>query len=155
MGSYEIMFPYGKKKQLAYKKKRKNPKVSISESDNQKQCNDLLEAHQIKYLRIPDWVWGWLKHNAPVSVINELSGKFAGMPDNLPLIKLTDKYSLCLGLELKTEAGRLSTKQKRWQKEVGSIVSRSPDDNIEIVNEFMRDAEIIKGLISKNEEKKL
>ena len=143
--------PHSKQSQTAYKKKRKRPKVTIKEDAIQKQCDDLLIALRIKYLRIPDWVWKWLKENAPVSVISELSGKFAGMPDDLPLIKLTEKYSLCLGLELKTEAGKLSTKQKRWIKEVGGVVSRSPDDTIEIIDRFIKDADIIKNLISKNE----
>ena len=136
-----------KSDQLSYKKKRKRPKVTIKESALQKQCDDLLKALRIKYLRIPDYVWSWLKRKAPVEIITALSEAFAGMPDNITLTKISDRYALAMGLELKTEAGKLSGKQKKWIDRNGGVVSRSPDDTIKEVDEFIKVAEILKTLL--------
>lgn len=125
-----------KKKQLAYKQKRKNPKVTISESALQKQCDDTLDGYRIIYLRIPNWVWKWLKQNAPVSLMNYMSTRFAGMPDSIAIKPLKGKYNLALCLELKTEKGRLHGKQKRWAKELNVQISRSPEDTIKEIEEF-------------------
>ncbi len=139
---------YSKADQLSYKKKRKCPKVTIKESDLQKQCDDLLKNLRIKYLRIPDYVWKWLKQNAPVEIITALSESFAGMPDNVTLVKISDKYALAMGLEIKTEAGKLSGKQKKWIDREGGVVSRSTDDTIKEVDQFIKTAETIKTFLA-------
>ena len=132
-----------KSKQLAYRKKRKNPKVDINEDALQKQANDLLDWMHIGYYRIPDFVWLWLKNNAPIEVLRALSDCFAGkLPDNFCFEKLTDKYLIALPLELKTKTGRLHGKQKKYARDYNWQISRSPDETIEIVNQFKADAEL-------------
>lgn len=111
--------------------------LQCTESQLQKQCNDLLEAHRIKYLRIPDWLWTWIKLNAPEQVKKELSKLFAGMPDNMCIRKLDDKYNLLMALELKTAKGKVHGKQKTWAKEISVQISRTPDETIQKVNDFL------------------
>ena len=167
--------PLSKNKQLKHRKRKKSiPKVTIKEDAIQKQCNDMLDWNGIKYIRIEDYVWSglktiirelslsikhglsakktaWLLHLSQ-AILSALSDRFAGMDDIVAFIPVMDKYSLCLSLELKTEAGKQSTKQKRWNKQVSGRESRSPDQTIVIINEFIRDAEIIKKLIIKSQE---
>jgi ribosomal protein L44E len=111
--------------------------LKCTESQLQKQCNDLLDAHHIKYLRIPDWIWSWLKLNAPVQVVKELSGRFGGMPDNMCIRRINDKYNLLMAVELKIEKGKLHGKQKNWYKEIAVQISRTPEETIAKVNDFM------------------
>jgi hypothetical protein len=111
--------------------------LQCTEEQIQKQCDDLLAIHRIRYLRIPDWIWSWLKLNAPVQVVKELSDRFGGMPDNMCIRKLDDKYNFLLALELKTATGRLHGKQKTWEKEITVQISRSPDETIAKVNAFL------------------
>lgn len=125
---------YGRKARQA---KKHVIALQCTESQLQKQCNDLLDSLRVKYLRIPDWIWSWLKLNAPVQVVNELSERFGGMPDNMCVRKLNDKYNLLMALELKTAKGKLHGKQKTWEKEIAVQVSRTPDETIQKVNEFL------------------
>lgn len=140
----DLAFP--KHKQTAYRTKRKNPKVKISEDAIQKQCNDMLVALRIKYFRVPNYVWLWMKHNAPIEILKALTDSFKDMPDNVCLIKITDKYALCMPLELKTESGKLNKRQGDWIKYNGGVVSRSPDESIKLVDQFIKDAEKIKEI---------
>jgi len=143
-----------KSDQLAYKKKRKKPVLKITEKAIQKQANDLLDAHRIRYLRIEDWVWTWLngchvelngcggtvlKKNVPIEILTELTRRFGGMPDNVCLIP-AGKYCLALMMELKSAKGKIHGRQKHWP---AVQISRSPDETIEMVNQFIEDAEEI------------
>ena len=134
-----MQLKFSKAAQTAYKKKRKKPTLKITEKAIQKQANDLLNAHRIRYLRIEDWIWTWLRHNAPVQIVNELSERFGGMPDNVCLISVGN-YCLALMMELKSATGKQHGKQKHWP---AVQISRSPDETIEIVNQFIEDAEEI------------
>ncbi|MDD5050982.1 MAG: hypothetical protein PHV93_04590 [Candidatus Pacebacteria bacterium] len=111
--------------------------LQCTEEQIQTQCDDLLAAYHIRYLRIPDWIWTWLKLNAPPQIVKELSDRFGGMPDNMLIKKIDDRYNLLMALELKTATGRLRGKQKTWEKEIAVQVSRSPDETIANVNEFI------------------
>jgi len=146
----QMELKFSKKKQTAYKEKRKNPKVHIAEDELQKQCNDVLEAYRIRYIRLPDWVWLWLKKSAPMSIMNYMSKVFTGMPDNIAILPLNDKYNLALCLELKTETGKLHGKQKHWSKELKVQISRNPDETIAIIEQFVSDAEKIKTILSED-----
>ena len=134
------MLEFSKEKQTAHKRKRKNPVLNLTESELQTQLNDTLDAYRIKYIRIPDFVWYWIKRWAPLEVINALSRYFGGMPDNIALIPLGKKYSLVLSIELKAKGRKKHGKQKHWQ----SIISRSPEDSIKIIEKFIIDASQIK-----------
>ena len=123
-------------------RKARNTRKTISalqctEEQIQKQCDDLLAAHHIRYLRIPDWIWTWLKLNAPSQIVKALSDRFGGMPDNMLIKRIDDKYNLLMAQELKTATGRLHGKQKTWAKEIAVQISRSPDETIANVNAFL------------------
>jgi len=128
---------FSKKKQLAYQNKPRQPGLDITEDELQGQCNDTFDGYRIRYLRIPDWVWKWLKQNAPKHLLKEMSKRFGGMPDAIAL-KKGEKYNDALMLELKTKKGKLHGKQKDWDKEFNVEISRTPDDTIKIIEEFYK-----------------
>jgi len=136
---------FSKRKQTAHKYKRKNPIVDITESQLQKQLNDLLAAYQIRSLRIPDFCWQWLKRNAPIEILKTLTDIFGGMPDVIPLVPLDNKYSLSMPIELKVKSRKKHGKQKHWQ----STISETPDTNIALIKEYLDSVEIIKLLWEK------
>ena len=131
---------FSKAKQTAHKRKKPVPKVTITEDQLQGQCNDTLNAYRMRWLRIPDWIWAWLKQNAPIQIMKELSKRFGGMPDIIALEPVGD-YNLALLLELKTETGKLHGKQKHWK---GAQISRDPDKTIETITQFLKDAEVLR-----------
>ncbi len=136
-----------KKAQLKYRTKRKNPGVIIKESELQKQANDYLEAYRIRYIRIPDGVWGFLAYKASEGVKLWFRKIFGGIPDNVCMIRINEKYNLCLAMELKTKTGKLHGRQKHWYKDLAVQISRSPEDTMEIINNFIKDAEKMKNEI--------
>ncbi len=142
-----------KKAQLAYRNNRKVPKVTISEADLQKQCNDNLDAYgkRLKYIRIPDWIWSWLKQNAPVEVVTELSRTFGGMPDNVVFAPIGEDYNLCMALELKTKTGKLHGKQKQWKKDINTKLSRDPDETIAIIEHFVETVRVANKALEESE----
>ena len=140
---------FSKQNQTAYKKKRKRPTVTVSEDEMQDQCNNILKVLGLKYIRIPDWVWNWLIHNAPVQVNNYMSEMFAGMPDVLVPIQVSEKYNLLLQLELKTEAGKLSNKQKKWAEKTAVQVSRGVKQNKIIIEEFVEFSDKLRKFLLK------
>ena len=134
------------KADMRKQRQRKAPVLQITESQLQEQLNDVLNAYQIKYLRMPDSVWQWINKNAPVEVKTALSWAFGGMPDNVCLIPIDGKYSLSIGIELKVKGRKKHGKQKHWQ----STVSETPDTNIALVKEYLEAVEIIKTLWRKD-----
>ena len=126
---------FSKKKQLAYQNKPRQTGLDITEDELQNQCNDTFDAYRIRYIRIPDWVWKWLKQNAPKHLLKVLSKIFGGMPDAIAF-KKGEKYNYALMLELKSKKGKLHGKQKHWNKEFNVEISRTPDDSIRIIEEF-------------------
>ncbi len=153
---------FSKRKQTSYRKKRKRPTVTVSEgvitvSEDmiQNQCDDTLKALRLKFLRIPNWLWLWIKKNAPIEVKDCMSEVFAGMPDNVVIVPVTEKYNLCLQLELKTEGGVLNKKQKKWAKETSVQVSRGVNQNIQIIEDFVEFADKLRRfLLTQEEEEK-
>ena len=135
------IIPLTKNRQLAYRKRRKaTTGLDITESQLQQQLEDSLDAYGVKYMRIPDYAWSWLKRNAPVHIVAALSRYFGGMPDCMCMIPISDKYSLALGIELKVKGRKKHGKQKHWQ----SVVCRTPEENIEAVQKFAYDADIMR-----------
>ena len=135
------------KEDMRKRRKRKAPVLQITEGQLQEQLNDVLNAYQIKYLRIPDSVWKWLKYNAPVEVVTAMSRAFGGMPDNLCLVPIGEKYSLAIGIELKVKGRKKHGKQKHWQ----SVLCTTPDENIKTVQEYLDMVEIIKEVLKRIE----
>ena len=135
------------KEDIRKKRKRKAPVLDITESQLQEQLNDTLNAYQIRYIRIPDSIWHWLKRNAPVEIVKIMSDAFGGMPDNVCMIPISDKYSLMLDIELKVKGRKKRGKQKHWQ----STISRTPDENIKLIEEYIEQAEVIKEVLKRIE----
>jgi len=133
-----------KSKQLAYRHKRRNGTPAIKEDALQKQANDYLELKRIRYIRIPDAIWRWLAYKASEYVKKWFRFIFGGIPDNICIIPINDKYNLCLALELKTKTGKLHGKQKHWSKDLAVQISRTPEDTMQIIDEFINEAERMK-----------
>jgi len=135
---------------LPKKKWQKTPEyLAVSEDALQEQANDLLAAYGIEYIRIPDGIWRWLQCNAPSHVQAFFKSTFRGMADNVCMIPISDKYSLCLNLELKSAKGKLHGKQKEKNAALSWQVSRSVDDTVRIVAEFKRDADRFRKLFDR------
>ena len=138
---------------MAYPKKRWSVVRVVDEGYDgseallQGQLDDLLAAHQIWFLRFPDNFFRWIKMNAPAGIQRFFFGVFGGIPDNLCMLRVSDKYMLCCPIELKSKEGRLHGKQKHWEeKGIAVQVSRSPERNISIIKQFRSDADIVRGL---------
>jgi len=126
---------------------KKTPEyLAVSEDAMQDQANDLLAAYGIEYIRIPDGIWRWLQLNAPAHVQAFFKSTFRGMADNVCMIPISDKYSLCLCLELKSAKGKLHGKQKEKNAALAWQVSRSVDETIAIIDTFRSDAARFKKL---------
>ena len=142
--------PLSKRKQLSHRRRRKAlPDVpEVPESALQHQLEDTLAAYQVEYMRIPDGVWRWLRHNAPPYIVKALSDSFGGMPDCFARVPLDEPYYLCLGIELKSRRGTLHGKQKKWQ----SVVSRSTQESLDAVAGLLEKANKLKGGKDRNDE---
>ena len=141
-----------KHSQLSYRRKRKAlPDVpDVPETALQHQMDDMLAAYGIWFLRFPDNFFRWIKMNAPAGIQRFFFGVFGGIPDTLPMIRISDKYMLCAPIELKSRKGQLHGKQKHWEsKGIAVQISRSPDESIAMINSFIADAEKYKLLEAK------
>ena len=119
------------------------------ESGIQIQMDEMLAALGIFFVRIPDNFWSWLFRysNAGKMMKEELGHYWGGLPDTLAMQKVNDKYMLCCPVELKSAKGKRHGKQKKWEERgLAFQVSRSPDTNIKIIEQFQRDADIVRGL---------
>lgn len=134
---------FSKEKQVN-RSKRKKPILKVKEADLQRQANDMLNAYQIKYIRIPDSIHAWITKNAPEEVKIFFRHVFGGIPDNVCLIPITEKYNLALCLELKSATGKLHGKQKHWKKELAVQISRSTTETIGIIEEYLEEAAYLK-----------
>jgi len=120
------------------KKKRvkKNKRASKPESDLQQIVNIKLSAQGIPYIRIPDSLLrsifsGW--YRIPPHVQADVSDHLAGWPDNMPILAVQFRgrfFWIVCPIELKTETGKLTPRQKERQREV------SPFNIIKTQKEF-------------------
>jgi len=147
---------FSKRKQTASRGNKRKLRISeirkkegycdAPESAIQKQCDDLLKIYRERYgmesMRMPDCVWRYLKQHAPAYIVKEASEWMAGFADHNVFMRLTDKYSLALHLELKSKTGRLHGKQKNKSDKIPYQISRSPEKTVEILNKMIKDIEI-------------
>ena len=115
----------------------KNNKIVVPESALQNQLNDLLNQLKLKFIRISDALWTWIVYHAPPKIRQMLSAMFGGMPDVITIASISKKYNLCMAIEVKTEKGKLSKKQKTWQDNISVQVNRSTAENEKSVLEFL------------------
>jgi len=106
------------------------------EADLQSFVDDYLVLRRIKSLRIPDGFFRWLNGFAPLWARAAFNAVFAGQPDNICMIPISDKYCLCLNLELKSKQGSLHGKQKANARDYAWQVARSPEEAKRIIDEF-------------------
>lgn len=125
-----------------YAKKPKYKKPPVPEENIQAFADDLFKIKRIKYIRIPDNVFRWLSINAPW-----LMKSLAGIADNVGMIPINDKYSLCLNLEIKTKTGQLHGRQKINAKELSWQIARSVEEVQKIIEDFEKAAEKLKEKI--------
>ena len=129
----------------------KNNKIVVPESALQNQLNDLLLQVQLKYIRMSDTIWNWIIHHAPPKIRKMLSEMFAGMPDNIVIAPINERYNLCMAIELKTEKGVFGKKQKNWREEIAVQENRSTKENEKSVLEFLETQKKLQEFM-KNEE---
>jgi hypothetical protein len=130
-----------KESQLAYRKKSPRARAIVPEASIQSAVDDYLAVINLRSVRIPDAIWRWIAAKAPTGVRMWFGRVFGGLPDNIVLIPLNERYALALLLELKTTAGQLHGKQKTESKRLPWRVARSVEEAVEIINQAERDAE--------------
>lgn len=121
----------------------------IPEKGIQKQLNDMLLAHRIKHIRIPDVFWFWLHNlsNAPEWLKMQLGASWGGLPDNMMLVPVSGKYMLCCPIECKKKKGRRRGKQLNWEDEnLPFQITKDPDQSIAIVQKFMADVPAVRDV---------
>ena len=129
---------------------RQEPAYDGPESALQEQMDDMLAALGIWSIHIPDGVWRWIAWKATAGIKKWFRHALGGIPDSLCFIKVSDKYMLCAPVELKTKKGELHGKQKHWEGRGISVqISRSPEENIRIVEQFQVDAAEVRKFLHK------
>lgn len=138
-----------KDSQLAYKKKRKDiPKGTKKEEPVQVFCEYYLKLKGIDFIRIPDQLWFWIKNKCPQWLLMVCSKYLAGWCDVIPIIPISDKYGLVCMVECKSQKGKLHGKQKNMAKRLNYQIVRSEEDVIKTIEEFIKEAEKIKNILT-------
>ena len=121
-----------------HKRTRKpQPKVTDKERDIQAWAEQLLAVHDVPFIRLPDSLLKgffnadsvniWTKRNA--------SNYLAGLPD---LILFNPDKGTYKAIEIKTEKGRLSPKQRAWQEKLNTVVTmgwqQTKDEIMKFIN---------------------
>ena len=130
------------------KVKKALAKVTMKEKQLQSIVEQYLDALGLAYFRIPDQVLKTLRWSAGPGIGRLVSEYFAGLPDLL-LFRGKGENMFCAGLELKTEAGRLSQKQKKWQEKIGTIVTYGWDETKEFIDNWLQKTDKKLKLIDK------
>lgn len=105
-----------------------------SESVIQKQCESILDASGIAYVRIPDAVYRYIfGENFVPSWIKKLIKSYI---KDLPDLTILFKNGSFVCVELKTESGKMSAGQKRFMRMVG-------EDNFRLVRSYKGFEEVL------------
>jgi len=140
--------PLSKAQQRKKRKPAEQKPPKVPESAIQKQLDDMLEAYGIWTLRVPDSFFKWVKMRTPAGIQACFFRIFGGIPDNLAMLKLTDKYMLCCPIEAKSLTGKRHGKQKHWESQgIPFQITRGTDDSVRIIEQFITDFEHYKKLI--------
>lgn len=108
---------FNKQNQTGRYGKTRTVKINAPESGLQKYCEDWLRAHNIKYIRIPDWLYAMIYRPRSIESPDmaakrkSFSVYFKGIPD---LVILFPWGRVCL-VELKTKS-RQTTGQREWAR---------------------------------------
>lgn len=128
-----------KKKQCGSRYRGKPKRINTPEAALQSFTDDYLKYNKIKYFRISDNFWRYLHATAHPGILAEFRKQFGGMADNTAFIPISDKYSLCLHLELKTKTG-LHGRQKIEAKQLPWQIAHTPEEVTKIIGEYMEKA---------------
>lgn len=109
----------------------------LKECQIQKQCEDVLLIKGVKFIRIPDALYGLVfgGNKVPASLKALISAFIKGLPD-LTLLFKSGRY-VCV--ELKTTKGKESQGQKNFAKAIGLKnyrVVRSVEGLLEVLKEY-------------------
>lgn len=131
-----LMFPKYEGKKI---KGPKNPKVTLKENVIQRKVERYLKSYGLKFLHIPDALLMFLMKNplVPMHIRKFVKEYFSGLPDLLIFHKNSEGHNFCLLLELKTEAGVVSTVQGRWHAGLNVHVTYSLKEAKEVIDEFI------------------
>ena len=84
-----------------------------------------------------DGFWRWLAMHKWTPQVAWFRKMFGGMPDNLCIKPLNDKYCLAMCLELKSRRGHLHGRQKADARSLPWIVCRTPEEAKEAIDNFI------------------
>ncbi len=123
------------------KRKRKAPaKVTQPEALLQEMSEQLLAIYDIPYFRLSDTLMRALFANPqiPLHIKKILSDQLKGFPDLVLFDKCTRHYR---AIEIKTERGKLSHAQRRWEKLLGTHVCRGLEEIKTCIESFREEVE--------------
>ena len=133
-----------------FKKPKAKPKGSKTEAPVQAALDTFLELKGLYYFRIPDLVFKILLKELRKSTniywqiqIKKLLLTLKGWPDNIAFIPLNDKYLIAVPIECKSATGTTHGRQKNMARDLNYQITRSPEEAMEIVNLFVKDAKEI------------
>jgi len=136
-----------KQQQCGKRYRGKRQVLKTPEAALQAFADEYLAWARIKCFRIPDGFFSWLRAVASAQMFKAFCHIFGGQADNTCFIPISDKYSLALHLELKSNVGRLHGRQKIEAKQLPWKIARTPEEVVAIVAAFQQDAEKLKGKI--------
>jgi len=118
------------------------------ESTVQGWADALLRLKHIYYIRLPAELFMNIFRNPqiPVWIKRKIKLAIAGLPDNIAMIPLNDKFCLACNLECKSATGKFTGRQKTLSKEVPYNVVRTQKEIGELLDSFSKNAENIKKI---------
>ena len=139
-----------------FKKPRKKKTGSKTEEPVQAALDTYLELRGIDFFRILDLLFKVLVTFFKTKRLNGgvfkiIISYLKGWPDNMVYIPLTDKYLLACPIECKSATGKTHGQQKVMARRLNYQIPRSPEETIEIVDQFIKDHERIKSIIVEHE----
>ena len=119
----------------------------MTEAELQHFADKLIWGMGIQCIRMPDNAHKVIQRHGNQGVKNEVAKWLGGHADCNLVAKLTDKYSLCCHIELKSELGQLHGKQKDRARELPFHICRSHDKVQEKVQEFLYDVKALRAAL--------
>jgi hypothetical protein len=112
--------------------------IDTPEDALQNFTNEYLTLRHVEYIRVPE-----------TNSLIVMRAALAGKADNTCTIPISDRYSLCLQLELKTKS-QLHGKQVRNSVTQSWVIAQTPEQVQAIVERFIADADKIRKLLAES-----
>lgn len=133
-------------------------KALVPEESLQKYANEALWLRHWSYIRFPNYLLYWMKHNAPklirIMFFQQVAGK---LPDNTVMVQVAPGCFLAVKVELKTAdskgraVGKLHGKQKTYAKAEEWFIARTPEQINAVLNKIGVMAEKVREALSTRE----